>query len=251
AAEARRPRTLDALLAQEWPAGRLQIVVIDDRSADATPAILADYRARHPGRLDVVTVAALPPGLSPKKHALGQGLAAARGDWIAVTDADCIMGPRWIAGLMEHAAPDPGMIVGVTAYEEPAEGFEPAAGARALEFVSYGVTAAGLLALGFPVTANANNLAYRRSAFDEAGGFARHEGIVSGDDDFTLQEIHATGRWRVRTCVAPEAQVRTEAPPDWGVFWEQRKRWAGKCLYYRAPQVAFLALILAFYAVIA
>jgi hypothetical protein len=140
------------------------------------------------------------------------------------------------------------MVLGLTAYDEPREGFSPSGGTRALEFVSYGIVASGLIGLGFPVIGNANNLAYRRRAFDEAGGFARHGSVVSGDDDFTLQEIHATGKWSVRYCVDPKALMRTAPPEDWARFWEQRKRWAGKTVHYRRAQVLFLSLIFAFYA---
>src|SRR5690606_4892832 len=134
--------------------------------------------------------------------------------------------------------------------QSPFGDFTPSAGARALEFLSYGVCAAGLVGLGFPVIANANNLAYRREAFDDAGGFARHS-AVSGDDDFILQDIHATGRWDIRYCVHPDARIFTTPPETWAHFWEQRKRWAGKCVYYRAPQLAFLLFIFVFYATIA
>jgi cellulose synthase/poly-beta-1,6-N-acetylglucosamine synthase-like glycosyltransferase len=143
------------------------------------------------------------------------------------------------------------MVLGLTTYVEPVLGFGPAGGVRALEFVSYAVSAAALVGLGFPVIANANNLAYRRRAFDEAGAFARHGSVISGDDDFTLQEIHATGKWAIRYATAPETLVRTTPPMTWGHFWEQRKRWAGKCMHYRPRQVAFLGLIFGFYAVIA
>ena len=244
--EALLPRTLDALLAQDWPADRLQIVVADDRSVDRTPEILRDYAARHPGRLEFLRVDDVPPGTSPKKHALSLGLARARGTWIAVTDADCRMGPGWLRAMARHFEPRVGMVLGVTAYEEPAQGFGPVAGGRALEFISYGVAAAGLAGLGFPVSANANNLAYRREAFDAAGGYAAHGRLVSGDDDFTLQAIHAAG-WDFRFCADRAARVRTQAPPDFRTFWEQRKRWVGKTIHYRRAQVAFLSLVYLFY----
>ena len=70
---------------------------------------------------------------------------------------------------------------------------------------------------------------------------------MSGDDDFTLQEIHATGKWSVRYCVDPKSLMRTAPPEDWARFWEQRKRWAGKTVHYRRAQVVFLSLIFAFY----
>ncbi len=249
--ESNLPSTLDALLQQEWPADRLQIVVVDDRSVDGTPAVLSDYAARYPGRVDSLRIEALPPGMSPKKHALLRGLEQARGEWIAVTDADCTMGKRWLTALGTEFYDDTGMVIGLTAYLEPDSGYSPSGGTRALEFISYGISAAALVGLGFPVIANANNLAYRRRAFDEAGAFARHGTVVSGDDDFTLQEIHATGNWAIRYCAAPEARVETTPPETWGHFWEQRKRWAGKCVHYRPAQLAFLLAVFAFYAAIA
>jgi cellulose synthase/poly-beta-1,6-N-acetylglucosamine synthase-like glycosyltransferase len=247
------PRTLEALLAQDWPHERTQIVIVDDRSTDATPTLLRDYAAREPGRVTSVRVETSAPGVSPKKNALALGLTMARGSWIAVTDADCLMGPGWLRALAAQFGSDQdkvGMVFGVTAYGEPAAGFSPAEGTRALEFISYGVTNAGLAGHGFPVSANANNLAYRRQAFEDAGGFGQHRAVVSGDDDFTLQGIHAAG-WNFRFCTTPAALVRTTAPATWAEFWEQRKRWAGKCIHYRAPQVAFLTGIYLFYSAIA
>lgn len=250
--EANLPRTLEALLAQDWPRERLQIVIVDDRSADRTPEILRHYAARYPGLIDMMRVTQDPVGISPKKNALSLGLTIARGEWIAVTDADCLMEPGWLRGLARSFGSEViegakvGMVFGITSYDEPLDGFTPVQGARALEFISYGVATAGLAGFGFPVSANANNIAYRREAFESIGGYARHGTIVSGDDDFTLQELHAAG-WDFRFCADREARVRTQAPATWSEFWEQRKRWAGKTIHYRGPQVAFLSLIYGFY----
>ncbi len=248
--ESNLPGLLDALLGQEYPQDRLQIVIVDDRSQDGTSAVLADYARRFPGRLETTHVTQTAAGISPKKNALLLGLELARGTWIATTDADCRMGPHWLSGLSREFSPSVGMVLGLTCYEEPATGFDWGRGTQALEFISYGVVSAALVGLGFPVHANANNLAYRRQAFDAAAAFGKHGRVVSGDDDFVLQEIHATGRWRIRFCTAPEARVRTAPPESWQHFWEQRKRWASKCGLYRPRQAAFLAAIFLFYAAV-
>ncbi|HZN54478.1 MAG TPA: glycosyltransferase family 2 protein [Candidatus Polarisedimenticolaceae bacterium] len=76
---------LETLLAQDYP--ELEIVVVDDRSRDATGRI-ADAAARRDPRLAAVHVSALPDGWLGKVHALDRGVAAARGDWLLFTDAD-------------------------------------------------------------------------------------------------------------------------------------------------------------------
>jgi len=242
--ELRIRKCLECLAAQDYPRERTEIIVVDDRSNDGTAAILAEYAARLPGfrYLSLTETAA---GFSPKKYALSQGLRLAGGEIIITTDADCIMAPRWISALVSEFAPDIGLVSGLTTYYDAGPGAWN--GVQALEFFSYAVVAAALIGLNFPVNGNANNLAYRREVFDEVSGFASHGGIVSGDDDFLIQAIHKQGRWDIRYAVTPESQVRTDPPTDLRQFWEQRKRWASKCSLYQPKQVAFLALIFAYY----
>jgi cellulose synthase/poly-beta-1,6-N-acetylglucosamine synthase-like glycosyltransferase len=245
------PRLLEALLVQDWPQDRMQIVVVNDRSTDGTHRVLRRYATRYPDRLETLEVAILPPGFAPKKHALMRGLERARGEWIAVTDADCTMGPRWLASLAGEFRPEAGMVLGPVLFEEPAEGFGVVGGAAALEFAAFSVSAAALVGAGFPVIASANNLAYRRIAFDDAGGFARHDAVVNGDDDLLLQDIHRAGSWTIRHASNPDAVVRTLPPMGWRQFWEQRKRWAGACLHYHPSRVGFLLFVYAMFASIA
>jgi cellulose synthase/poly-beta-1,6-N-acetylglucosamine synthase-like glycosyltransferase len=248
--ETNLPKVLEALLGQDYPKEKFQVLVIDDRSEDGTATVLRRYVENYPEQIGFLRVEAVPPGISPKKNALMQGLERAQSEWIATTDADCSMGPRWLSSLAQEFYPDTGMVLGLTAYQEPQKGLSSGFGTQALEFVSYGIVSAALVNLGFPVIANANNLAYRRRAFEEAGAFKRHGSVVSGDDDFILQEIHATGRWKIRYCATPTVLMRTLPPESWRHFWEQRKRWASKCGFYRPRQIAFLVAVFAFYAAI-
>ncbi|MBW3655068.1 MAG: glycosyltransferase family 2 protein, partial [Gemmatimonadetes bacterium] len=68
---------LRSVLAQEG--GRVEVIVIDDRSDDSTGAILDRMAAAAP-RLRVVHVTELPPGWLGKNHALWMGAAAATGE---------------------------------------------------------------------------------------------------------------------------------------------------------------------------
>jgi hypothetical protein len=65
----------------------LEVVAVDDRSADATGAILDRLAAEDP-RLRVVHLDHLPDGWLGKTHACHRGAAEARGDWLLFTDGD-------------------------------------------------------------------------------------------------------------------------------------------------------------------
>jgi hypothetical protein len=76
-----------SLLAQDLPG--LHVVAVDDRSTDATGAIL-DRVAREDARLEVVHVTSLPAGWLGKNHACAAGARRARGEWLLFTDGDVL-----------------------------------------------------------------------------------------------------------------------------------------------------------------
>src|SRR5919202_6984809 len=71
-------RSLRSLLDQDYP-GRLDIVLVDDRSRDGTAEVAAETARAHPrgGRLTIHRAAPLPPGWVGKIWALAQGLGRA------------------------------------------------------------------------------------------------------------------------------------------------------------------------------
>jgi cellulose synthase/poly-beta-1,6-N-acetylglucosamine synthase-like glycosyltransferase len=93
-------RAVRSLLSQDQPG--LRIVVVDDRSDDATGAILDRLAAASP-TLGVVHVADLPAGWLGKNHALHVGAAAADADWLIFADADVVMRPDAVGSALAHA----------------------------------------------------------------------------------------------------------------------------------------------------
>jgi Glycosyl transferase family 2 len=94
------PRSLPSLLGQTYP--DLEVIALDDRSTDATGAILESLKRQHP-RLVVIHIASLPDGWLGKTHALFIGSRAAGGDWLLFTDADVVFHPRCLEAAMAYA----------------------------------------------------------------------------------------------------------------------------------------------------
>src|SRR5262249_37698272 len=89
--------TLAALQAMTPPAGcAVEILVVDNNSADATRAVVEDAN-RH-GPMPVVYVHEGSPG---KSFALNTAMRRARGDIIALTDDDVIPSPDWLARVVQ------------------------------------------------------------------------------------------------------------------------------------------------------
>jgi len=88
--EARIEAAARSLLVQDY-AG-CEVLIVDDRSTDATGSIL-DRLAREVPPLRVIHVKELPSGWVGKNHALAHAAAGARSEWILFTDADVEFAP--------------------------------------------------------------------------------------------------------------------------------------------------------------
>ncbi len=93
-------RCLQAVLAQDYP--NFQVFVLDDRSTDSTPAILAEL-STHDSRLVILHGRELPAGWTGKPHALHQAAAAATGEWLLFLDADTFLYPNALSAALASA----------------------------------------------------------------------------------------------------------------------------------------------------
>ena len=94
---------VEAVLAQDYP--NFEVIVLDDRSADSTPAILAEV-ASQDSRLRPISGSDLPKGWAGKPHALFQASAsarAARSAWLCFIDADTFISPPTLSACYAKA----------------------------------------------------------------------------------------------------------------------------------------------------
>lgn len=176
---------LRKLLATDYP--DLEVIAVDDRSSDATGAILDRIAADDP-RLRVVHVTELPPGWLGKCHALEEGRRRATGEWILFTDADVHLGPatlrravlRALARGADHVAALPDVVPGTAAFDLQVAQFSVVFGLYTRPWKAEDPKSRAHIGVG------AFNLV-RAAALDRAGGFAPIR--MRPDDDVRLGRL--------------------------------------------------------------
>jgi cellulose synthase/poly-beta-1,6-N-acetylglucosamine synthase-like glycosyltransferase len=228
---------LESVLGQTYPADNYEVIVVDDRSTDRTASLAAETAAQQP-RVKIITIGPQESAISGKKLAIGRGIRAAQGEIIMVVDADCVVQPGWMAGMLRYFADDVGVVAGATFFQAADEQrlFHKIQSLDALVLVAAG---AGSMSLGRPVICNGSNLAYRRPVFDEVQGFAGIDKLASGDDDLFIQKVRQQTHWRVVFCNDPGTYDWTQPAVTWRGFFNQRIRWSSKGVYY--PDKIFVA----------
>lgn len=201
---------LDSLLATTYPEDRLEVVVVDDGSTDATPDVAERYRERGVTVLHKVN--------GGKHSALNYGLLAATGEIIVTVDADSVVTPpalrRLVATFQSH--PEAGAVAG-TVRVMNRDGLLTRC--QALEYVVSINTFRRAFDLfgSVPVVPGCLG-AYRREALVDRYGY--DPDTLAEDFDLTVGILKAG--WDVR---ASGAVVLTTAPSTWRDLYRQRLRW--------------------------
>lgn len=179
-----------------------ELIVVDDRSDDRTPAILTRLAGDFP-QLKILRIDALPAGWLGKNHALWQGSCRAAGELLLFTDGDIIMEETVLSRAvnrlqnegLDHLALTPHMtmpgtllpILGLTfifffgLFTRPWRAADPQSPCH------IGIGAFNLL---------------RRSTYQAVGG---HQTIaLRPDDDLKLGKIIKKGGFRQNVAYAPE-----------------------------------------------
>ncbi len=228
---------IDALLAQAYPRELLEIIIIDDHSTDGTSAVVQRYAG---DGVQLIVLNESEPLNSYKKKAIAKGIARATGELVVTTDADCRMGPQWLATVVAYYEQhELYMVSSPVVYSDEKNAFEEA---QTLEFLYLiGLGAAGI-GNRHPSTCNGANLAYRRDVFYEMGGFAGIDDLASGDDELLLHKVAERYADRIGFCKSAEAIVYTDAKPTLRELLSQRKRWASKSTKYKNKAIVALGV---------
>ncbi|HEX7357750.1 MAG TPA: glycosyltransferase [Ignavibacteriaceae bacterium] len=219
--------TLNNLSSQNYPLDKYEIIFVNDSSTDNSLLLLEKAIKK-----ENVFVYSVPDDYSinaHKKRAIRFGIEKSNGEIIVTTDADCIHSRNWLKNLLKFMDEKTGFISGPVEFKQEANYFGKM---QKIEFAGLVITGAGLIGAGNPIICNAANIAYRKKVFNEVGGFTYQMNLSSGDDELLMQKIHRDTDYEIRFALDKNAIVLTEPNLTLKDFYNQRKRWASKGLFY-------------------
>lgn len=196
---------LASLKSLDWPADRLEILIVDNGSTDDTVA-----RARAAG------LRVIEEPVRGASSARNRGAAESRGEILVFTDADCAVSRSWLHGITApFADPRVGAAGGRTLTYPPKTAVERhAVRTRHLDAEHH------LAHPTFPFASTAN-LAVRRSVFEAVGGFDPEFPVAGESVDFCTRLRRQTGH---TLAWAPRGVAFHRARSTVAAFREQQRR---------------------------
>ena len=230
-------RLLHCLVNQNYPSLLFEIIVVDDHSGDDS------LKEAMGVKNESIQVVELPSGVTGKKNALSFGIQKSRGELILTSDADCSAGRNWIASLAGYFEKyQPVMMLG------PVCGIYTNLFSKmqALEMYSLLGSTAGAASVHHPIMCNGANLAFSRKIYPDLKQVYENENIKSGDDMFVLQLLKKKYPKQIHFLKSTDCLVRTNLSENLRSFLRQRRRWAGKAVYYNDPDILLSGFIVLF-----
>ncbi len=224
---------LPAVLEQAYP--DFEVIVVNDCSWDETGEYLESLSSQF-SRLKIVTLKEQEKYRHGKKFALTLGIKAAKNEYLLFTDADCIPASKnWLSLMQRHFARNTEIILGYGPYQK-----EPGFLNKLIRYDTFYIAMLYLsAALGKnPYMGVGRNLAYKKDLFFRTKGFAKHNHILSGDDDLFINENATSQNTSVE--LEPESFTFSEAKKTLGEWFSQKKRHMSTAGHYKGSHKFFL-----------
>jgi len=202
-------KTINSLLAADYPKEKMEILVVDDGSTDGTFSVIKQFAS------DRVKV--FHKGNGGKASALNFGLTYAQNEIVGCVDADSAVAPDALLKMVSLFEDKEVMAVGSSVIVAEPKNLIELAQAAEYHMAVYVKKVLGWLS-GLHVVAGALSL-FRREVFDKIGNFRDAHKTEDMEIIFRMQ----INKMKVAQC--HDAFVYTVAPKTVGALYKQRRRW--------------------------
>jgi cellulose synthase/poly-beta-1,6-N-acetylglucosamine synthase-like glycosyltransferase len=213
-------RAIDHVAALDYPRDRLQIQILDD-SSDETSQLARVRAALHRERGVSIEVLRRSGRDGFKAGALAWGLSQARGEYIAIFDADFCPAPDFLLQTIPHFLGRPRLGLVQTRWSYLNADYSPLTQAQALALDGHFVVEqTGRCRSGLLMSFNGAGGVWRQSCIEESGGWQADTLC----EDLDLSYRAQLAGWECLYLPAVEAPA--EIPPQIAAFKRQQSRWA-------------------------
>ena len=213
-------RVLRAVGGLDWPRDRLEIQILDDSDDETCEIVDCEVTRLRDAGVDVhVMRRAQPEGY--KAGALAIGCDRARGEYLALFDADFKPAPDFLRRTVPHLVNDPTLGMVQARWAHLNDTYSPITRAQALALdAHFSVEHVARNRAGLLINFNGAAGVWRKAAILDAGGW--QSDTVTEDLDLSYRAQLAG--WGVR--YLPDVAAPAELPPLVSAFKAQQVRWA-------------------------
>jgi len=236
---------IQSLLKQDYPIDKFEILIIDDFSTDQTAELIKKFEASETNLKYLSSTAKRHEKIivSYKREAIQTGISASKGQYILLTDADCIVPPSWITTFSEQFIKEDCVFIGgpvIISDEKP----NLLTSFQGLDMIGMMVITGAGYQSGNQLLANGANMGFSKQVFIELNGYAQFPNKASGDDMFLLHHFHQNHPNSIRFLKTLSAVVVTQ--PEYSIksLLRQRIRWASKNNAYKEMNINFSLSVL-------
>ncbi len=214
---------LNSLVNLTYPREKTEIIIVNDDSDDQTETIVQHYCQQfcHIEKFNLSRREKVLPG---KAGAVLAGIEQSSGEFIFLTDADCEVTPTWVETLIEAFTPSVGLVGGYTLLNEKKPHPTYWQKSQEVDWLYLLTIAAAAADMGRPLSWMGNNLAFRRAAYDQVGGY-RNLGHSLIEDFALIDAIARKTEWQISFLCSPAAMVFSRPAIEFRQLYNQRKRW--------------------------
>ncbi|MEK4511466.1 glycosyltransferase family 2 protein [Paenibacillus sp. FSL K6-2524] len=219
-------RTVEALLALDYPHDRYEIIVINDNSSDNSSVLLSHLQMKNPNRNLIIINTDSVTGGKGKSNALNIGFAQSKGELIAIYDADNTPEKNALRFLVAEIVKDQtlGSVIGkFRTRNRDASLLTRFINIETLSF--QWMAQAGRWKLFKLCTIPGTNFIIRRHILERIGGWDIH--AIAEDTEISFR-IYMMG-YRIK--FQPKSVTWEQEPQTVKVWFKQRTRWAKGNIY--------------------
>ena len=212
---------MESLNNLEFPEGKLEIIIADDNSTDKTGELIDLYISDKP-KFKKVVVADEESKLKGKTRAISEAIKSSKNEIILTTDADCTVNPKWALTIASYYTDEKVALVNGMTNQSGEKAF---AAMQSIDFIYLLSTASGTINIGKPMSCIGNNMSYRKSVYDEVGGYESLDFSVT-EDFKLLMAIDKLKKYKIIYPIDKDALVTSKPCSTLKELYNQKKRWA-------------------------